>query len=98
MQVADEDHELTAEADSTFDLQRELYQLAIQNSSGGGVQTLFSTISPSSAVYQVPEPSFKFSTACASKPFDAAVCTGKQFVDCMQASALHCQLHRSNKF
>ena len=52
-QTSGEDHELTAEAADSSSLQKELYQLAITNSSGGGVSTLYSTISPSSAVYQV---------------------------------------------
>ena len=52
-QTSGEDHELTAEANDSSSLQKELYQLAINNSSGGGVSTLYSTISPSSAVYQV---------------------------------------------
>ena len=50
---SEEEGDLEADADSTYELQGKLYQLALQNSSGGGVRTSFSLISPSSAVYQV---------------------------------------------
>ena len=56
MQVEDEDHSLTAEAESSSELQQQLYKLALENSSGRGVQSLYSTISPTSAVYQVRSP------------------------------------------
>lgn len=53
IRCSEEEGELQADADSTYDLQQKLYQLALQNSSGGGVKTSFSTISPKSAIYQV---------------------------------------------
>ncbi|KAL5549349.1 hypothetical protein UlMin_004580 [Ulmus minor] len=45
--------ELEASASSTYELQRKLVQTALSSDSSGGVQTSFSTISPSSAVFQV---------------------------------------------
>ena len=50
---AEEEGELEADASSSYDLQQKLYQLALEASSGGGVRTSYSTISPHSAVYQV---------------------------------------------
>ena len=52
--LSEEEGDLEADADSTYELQSKLYQLALENSSGGGVRTSFSLISPHSAVYQVP--------------------------------------------
>ncbi|XP_058113529.1 large ribosomal subunit protein P3-like [Magnolia sinica] len=45
--------EVEASASSTFDLQRKLVQAALSTDSSGGVQSSFSLISPSSAVFQV---------------------------------------------
>ena len=50
---SEEEGELEADAKSTYELQNKLYQLALDNSSGGGVKTSYSLISPKSAVYQV---------------------------------------------
>lgn len=52
-QYSEEEGDIEADASSTYDLQGKLYQLALQSSSGGGVRSSFSQISPSSAVYQV---------------------------------------------
>ncbi|EXC27887.1 60S acidic ribosomal protein P3-2 [Morus notabilis] len=45
--------DLEASAASTYDLQRKLVQSALSQDSSGGVQTAFSLITPSSAVFQV---------------------------------------------
>ncbi|GAB4861082.1 hypothetical protein Ancab_040062 [Ancistrocladus abbreviatus] len=45
--------ELEASAPSTFDLQRRLVQAALSTDSSGGVQSSFSFVTPSSAVFQV---------------------------------------------
>ncbi|KZV49013.1 hypothetical protein F511_09609 [Dorcoceras hygrometricum] len=45
--------ELEASADCTFDLQRKLVQAALAVDSSGGVQSSFSYVTPSSAVFQV---------------------------------------------
>ncbi|KAF3452755.1 hypothetical protein FNV43_RR03188 [Rhamnella rubrinervis] len=45
--------DLEASAPSTFDLQRKLVQSALSCDSSGGVQSSFSLVSPSSAVFQV---------------------------------------------
>ncbi|WOL06495.1 hypothetical protein Cni_G15229 [Canna indica] len=45
--------DLEASAASTFDLQRRLVQAALAVDSCGGVQSSFSLVSPSSAVFQV---------------------------------------------
>ncbi|CAL9133679.1 unnamed protein product [Musa textilis] len=45
--------DLEASAASTFDLQRRLVQEALAVDSTGGVQSSFSMVSPSSAVFQV---------------------------------------------
>ena len=45
--------ELEAAAASTYELQRKLVQVALSADSSGGVQTSFSLITPSSAVFQV---------------------------------------------
>ncbi|KZV26804.1 hypothetical protein F511_06651 [Dorcoceras hygrometricum] len=45
--------ELEASADCTFTLQRQLVQAALSADSSGGVQSSFSYVSPSSAVFQV---------------------------------------------
>ncbi|TKY60228.1 60S acidic ribosomal protein P3 [Spatholobus suberectus] len=45
--------DIEASADSTFDLQRKLVQAALAVDSSGGVQSSFSYVSPSSAVFQV---------------------------------------------
>ncbi|KAK9268318.1 hypothetical protein L1049_000066 [Liquidambar formosana] len=45
--------ELEASAPSTFDLQRKLVQSVLATDSSGGVQSSFSLITPSSAVFQV---------------------------------------------
>lgn len=50
---SEEEGELEADAESSSELQSKLYDLALENSSGGGVKTSFSLISPHSAVYQV---------------------------------------------
>lgn len=46
--------DLEASAATTFELQRKLVQSALSVDSSGGVQSSFSLISPSSAVFQVP--------------------------------------------
>ncbi|GAV76018.1 Ribosomal_60s domain-containing protein [Cephalotus follicularis] len=45
--------DLEASAPSTFDLQRNLVQTALSFDSSGGVQSSFSLITPTSAVFQV---------------------------------------------
>ncbi|KAK7359030.1 hypothetical protein VNO77_00974 [Canavalia gladiata] len=45
--------DIEASADCTFDLQRKLVQSALAVDSSGAVQSSFSTVSPSSAVFQV---------------------------------------------
>ncbi|XP_050260855.1 60S acidic ribosomal protein P3 isoform X2 [Quercus robur] len=45
--------DLEASAGSTFDLQRKLVQTALSSDSSGGVQSSFSFVTPSSAVFQV---------------------------------------------
>ncbi|KAJ4976764.1 hypothetical protein NE237_001870 [Protea cynaroides] len=45
--------DLEASSSSTYDLQRKLVQAALSSDSSGGVQSSFSMISPSSAVFQV---------------------------------------------
>ncbi|XP_075511672.1 large ribosomal subunit protein P3z-like, partial [Primulina tabacum] len=45
--------ELEASADCTFTLQRKLVQAALSADSSGGVQSSFSYVTPSSAVFQV---------------------------------------------
>ncbi|PIN11546.1 hypothetical protein CDL12_09168 [Handroanthus impetiginosus] len=45
--------ELEASADGTFELQRKLVQAALSAESSGAVQSSFSYVTPSSAVFQV---------------------------------------------
>ncbi|CAK9144214.1 unnamed protein product, partial [Ilex paraguariensis] len=45
--------DLEASAGSTFELQRKLVQAALSCDSSGGVQSSFSFVTPSSAVFQV---------------------------------------------
>uniref|UniRef100_A0A2N9IE25 60S acidic ribosomal protein P3 n=1 Tax=Fagus sylvatica TaxID=28930 RepID=A0A2N9IE25_FAGSY len=45
--------DLEASAGSTFDLQRKLVQTALSSDSSGGVQSSFSYVTPTSAVFQV---------------------------------------------
>ncbi|KAL0410302.1 UNVERIFIED_CONTAM: 60S acidic ribosomal protein P3-1 [Sesamum latifolium] len=45
--------DLEASADNTFDLQRKLVQAALSADSSGAVQSSFSYVTPSSAVFQV---------------------------------------------
>ena len=45
--------DIEASADSTYDLQRKLVQAALAVDSSGGVQSSFSPVSPTSAVFQV---------------------------------------------
>ncbi|KAL7137051.1 hypothetical protein ABFS83_10G068100 [Erythranthe nasuta] len=45
--------DLEASAGSTFDLQRKLVQVALSADSSGAVQSSFSYVTPSSAVFQV---------------------------------------------
>lgn len=45
--------DLEASASCTYDLQRKLVQAALASDSSGGVQSSFSFITPSSAVFQV---------------------------------------------
>ncbi|KAK7399606.1 hypothetical protein VNO78_10791 [Psophocarpus tetragonolobus] len=45
--------DIEASADSTYDLQRKLVQAALAVDSSGAVQSSFSHVSPSSAVFQV---------------------------------------------
>jgi len=46
--------DIEASAESTFEIQRKLVQAALAVDSTGGVQSSYSPISPSSAVFQVP--------------------------------------------
>lgn len=46
--------DVEASAGSTFELQRKLVQAALSCDSSGGVQSSFSFVTPSSAVFQVP--------------------------------------------
>uniref|UniRef100_A0A0V0H2T6 Putative 60S acidic ribosomal protein P3-like n=1 Tax=Solanum chacoense TaxID=4108 RepID=A0A0V0H2T6_SOLCH len=45
--------DLEASASCTYDLQRKLVQVALASDSSGGVQSSFSFVTPSSAVFQV---------------------------------------------
>ncbi|KAB2604820.1 60S acidic ribosomal protein P3-like [Pyrus ussuriensis x Pyrus communis] len=45
--------DLEASAPSTFELQRKLVQSALSSDSSGGVQTSYSPVTPTSAVFQV---------------------------------------------
>ncbi|CAN6547449.1 hypothetical protein ACFX13_023021 [Malus domestica] len=45
--------DLEATAPSTFELQRKLVQSALSSDSSGGVQTSYSPVTPTSAVFQV---------------------------------------------
>ncbi|KAG8373939.1 hypothetical protein BUALT_Bualt11G0077300 [Buddleja alternifolia] len=45
--------DLEASASCTFDLQRKLVQAALSSDSSGGIQSSFSYVTPSSAVFQV---------------------------------------------
>ncbi|GMP36663.1 hypothetical protein CsSME_00008719 [Camellia sinensis var. sinensis] len=45
--------DLEASAGSTYELQRKLVQASLSSDSSGGVQSSFSLITPSSAVFQV---------------------------------------------
>ncbi|KAK7318668.1 hypothetical protein RJT34_03373 [Clitoria ternatea] len=45
--------DIEASADSAFDLQRKLVQAALAADSSGAVQSSFSPVSPSSAIFQV---------------------------------------------
>ncbi|VVA39556.1 PREDICTED: 60S acidic ribosomal [Prunus dulcis] len=45
--------DLEASAASTFELQRKLVQTALSTDSSGGVQTSYSPVTPTSAVFQV---------------------------------------------
>ncbi|KAM1087580.1 hypothetical protein EV1_013080 [Malus domestica] len=45
--------DLEASAPSTFELQRKLVQSALSSESSGGVQTSYSPVTPTSAVFQV---------------------------------------------
>lgn len=49
---SEEGPELSAEADDTFALQQELKKISIDNSAGGAVQTLLSTISKNTLIFQ----------------------------------------------
>ena len=49
---SEEGPELTAEADDTFSLQRELKKISIDASNGGGVQTLLTTINKDTLIFQ----------------------------------------------
>lgn len=49
--------ELEASASSTYDLQRKLVQAALAEDCSGGVQSSFSYVLPTSAVFQVSHPS-----------------------------------------
>lgn len=52
--------DLEASAGSTFDLQRKLVNAALSSDSSGGVQSSFSMVSPSSAVFQVTDATTSF--------------------------------------
>ncbi|XP_041021952.1 60S acidic ribosomal protein P3-2 isoform X2 [Juglans microcarpa x Juglans regia] len=57
--------ELEASAPSTFDLQRKLVHTALSADSSGGVQSSFSLVTPTSAVFQVsPSLSLSLSFGC----------------------------------
>lgn len=45
--------ELSAEAADTYELQKELKNISVENSAGGPVQTLLSTISKDTLIFQV---------------------------------------------
>nr|AGV54398.1 60S acidic ribosomal protein P3-like protein [Phaseolus vulgaris] len=45
--------DIESSADSSYDLQRKLVQAALAADSSGGVQSSFSPVSPSSAIFQV---------------------------------------------
>ncbi|KAJ9162768.1 hypothetical protein P3X46_022517 [Hevea brasiliensis] len=47
------DGDLEASASSTYELQRKLVQTALSTDSSGGVQSSFSFVTPTSAVFQV---------------------------------------------
>lgn len=49
----EEGPELSAEAADTHSLQQELRKISVENSAGGAVQTLLSTISKDTLVFQV---------------------------------------------
>ena len=51
--ASEEGPELTAEGSDAYSLQRELKNLSIENSNGGGVQTLLTTISKDVLIFQV---------------------------------------------
>ena len=51
--ISAEEPELSAEASSTYDLQQTLKKLSIENSDGGSVATLFSTINEDTVIFQV---------------------------------------------
>lgn len=47
--------ELSAEAENAYELQRELRKLSLDNSDGGSVKTLLSTISKDTLIFQVKQ-------------------------------------------
>ena len=51
--ISAEESELSAEASSTYVLQQTLKKLSIENSDGGSVATLFSTINEDTVIFQV---------------------------------------------
>ena len=51
--ISAEEPELSAEASSTYDLQQTLKKLSVENSDGGSVATLFSTINEDTVIFQV---------------------------------------------
>ena len=50
---SEEGPELSAEAADTHDLQKELKKISVENSDGGSVQTLLSTINKTTLIFQV---------------------------------------------
>jgi len=52
---SEEGPELSAAAADSFALQKELKQISIDNSNGGSVQTLLSTINKNTIIFQVLE-------------------------------------------
>jgi hypothetical protein len=50
---SEEGPELSAEAADSYALQKELKKISIENSNGGSVQTLLSTINKNTIIFQV---------------------------------------------
>lgn len=73
---------MSSQCSARCSLQRELYNLAIQQASGP-VRTAYSTVSPSSAVYQV----CVLLASCALTDASSAMCTeGHTYAPCKHSS------------